>query len=482
VNFADKANWFATFALVSWPLVAFFLYQTRPVNQATLWTILGGQLLLPVGAAVKFPMIPQFDKVSIPNLAAFIGCILVLGRLPRLWSRFGLPEVLLLMLLIGPFVTSEFNTDPRVFPTFILPGETHYDALSAVVTQFIFLLPFFMGRQLLRSSTDNEEILRVLVIAGLIYSIPMLFEIRMSPQLHTWVYGFFPHDFSQQVREGGFRPVVFLGHGLIVAFFAMTTAVAAAAFWRTRTKILRLPATGIVMYLAGVLVLCKSLASLIYGAVLVPIVRFAKPQLQVRVAMILAGLVFSYPLLRTADLVPTEIILDAARSVSDDRADSLKTRFVQERQLLDHASDRLLFGWGRFGRSRNYDAESGRDMSITDGRWIITLGAYGLFGFLGEFGLLALTVFRAASALRLTKPGGDRIYLAALSLIVAINMVDLLPNATLSPWTWLLAGALVGRAEALRSIRRLPSSVDSKIFERQIRRTRSKLIENRNAP
>jgi hypothetical protein len=71
----------------------------------------------------------------------------------------------------------------------------------------------------------------------------------------------------------------------------------------------------------------------------------------------------------------------------------------------------------------------------------------------GEFGLLALTVFRAASALRFAKPAHDRIYLAALALIVAINMVELLPNATLSPWTWLLAGALLGRAQTLRSAR-----------------------------
>ena len=288
-------NWFSTVALVLWPMVAFFLYQTRPVNQATLWTILGGFLLLPVGATIKFEMVPQFDKVSIPNLAALIGCMLVLRRPPRLWYRFGLPEVLLLMWLVGPFITSELNTDPLVYGPIVLPGETQYDALSAVVAQFIFLIPFFLGRQLLRNSTDNEEILRVLVIAGLIYSLPMLFEIRMSPQLHTWIYGYFPHSFAQQVRDGGFRPVVFLGHGLAVAFFAMTTAVAAAAFWRTRTSILRLPAAGITAYLGAVLILCKSLGSLVYGAVLVPMVRFAKPRLQVRVAMVFAVIVFSYP-------------------------------------------------------------------------------------------------------------------------------------------------------------------------------------------
>src|SRR5260370_35172054 len=98
------------------------------------------------------------------------------------------------------------------------------------------MIPFLLGPQLLQNSTDGEDILRALAIAGLIYSVPMLFEIRVSPQLHTWIYGYFPNSFEQQMRDGGFRPVVFLGHGLIVAFFVMTTSVAAAAFSRTRTK------------------------------------------------------------------------------------------------------------------------------------------------------------------------------------------------------------------------------------------------------
>jgi hypothetical protein len=454
-------NWFSTFALVLWPMVAFLLYQTRPVNQATLWTILGGWLLLPAGAFIKFDMVPSFDKYSISNLAALIGCMLVLGRPPRLWYRLGLPEMLLLMLVISPFITSELNTDPLVYGAIVLPAETHYDSLSAVVAGFIFIVPFFLGRQLLRNSTDNEEILRVLVIAGLIYSLPMLFEIRMSPQLHSWVYGYFPHSFVQQVRDGGFRPVVFLGHGLAVAFFAMTTAVAAATFWRTRTRILQVPAAGATAYLGVILFLCKSLGSLIYGAVLIPMVRFATPRLQVRLAMIFAVMVFSYPLLRAADLVPTELMIDAAKLVEVERASSLKTRLDQEQQLLEHASRRLLFGWGRFGRNRIFDVEDGRDVSITDGRWIITLGVYGLFGFVAEFGLLTLTVLRAASALRFTESARDRIYLAALALIVAVSMVELLPNATLTPWTWLLAGALLGRAEALRSAPRAPSLANS---------------------
>ena len=44
---------------------------------------------------------------------------------------------------------------------------------------------------------DSEEILRVLIIAGLVYSVPMLFEIRLSPQLHNWIYGYYPSQFVQ---------------------------------------------------------------------------------------------------------------------------------------------------------------------------------------------------------------------------------------------------------------------------------------------
>ena len=31
----------------------------------------------------------------------------------------------------------------------------------------------------------------------------------MSPQLHYWFYGYYPSDFNQYMRDGGFRPMVF---------------------------------------------------------------------------------------------------------------------------------------------------------------------------------------------------------------------------------------------------------------------------------
>jgi hypothetical protein len=345
-------TWFATLALLSWPALALWLYRTQRASIATLWTILGAQLWLPVGAVVKIgPMIPALDKTSIPNLSALVGCALV-GRQARFLSaRFGLAEILLLMSAIGPFITSELNGDDIIVGHTFLPSVGHYEALSAAVNQLLFLLPFLLGRQILRTETENADILRVLVIAGLIYSLPILFEIRMSPQLHLWLYGYLT-AFATEIRDNGFRPVVFMGNGLLVAFFMMTTAVAAGALWRARIHVQRLPSGGVTAYLSVILFFCKSLGAISYGAALVPLVRLAKPQLQIRVALALASIALLYPVLRAADLVPTGPMVEFATSADADRAKSLQFRFDQEQQLLNHASERFLFGWGRFGRNR----------------------------------------------------------------------------------------------------------------------------------
>lgn len=442
-------NYFAYFALLAWPAVALFLYSRLPLARATIWTLLGGYLLLPMGTEIKIQMIPAFDKQSIPSLVALICCAMTARRLPKFWHGFGLVEILIVPMFVGPFITSMLNSDPiRSGETFI-PGVGAYDAGSAAVAALISLLPFFIGRQFLRNAEDNAEILRALVIAGLAYSLPILFEIRMSPQLHNWVYGYFPTSFLQQIREGGFRPAVFLGHGLLVAFFVMTATIAAAAFWRTQTRVSPLPPGGATGYLGLILVLCKTMGALVYCIVAVPLVRWASPRTQLRVACVLVTIALTYPLLRIADLVPTDSILSLANDISPARAESLDVRFENEKVLLDHAWERPWFGWGRYGRNRVYNGWMGRDNSVTDGYWIITLGVFGIVGFVATFGLLGLAVFRAAMALKFAQSTWESTYLAALGLIVAINIFDLLPNSTISSWTWLLVGGLLGRAEAL---------------------------------
>ena len=447
---AVAQNWLATVALLIWPLVAVWLFSTRPVNQATLWTVLGAYLLLPQGAIIKIADgIPQLDKSSIPALAALAGCLFFSRRSIRFWNGFGFAEVLLLMFLFGPLITSELNPDPVASGSVLLPGVGAYDGLSAGAAQFLIILPFLLGRQLLRGSADIEDILRTVVIAGLLYSLPILFEIRISPQLNYWLYGYFPSQFGQQVRFSGFRPMVFIGHGLGVAFFIMTATIAAMALWQTRTRVPLLKPAGVLSYLGVILVLCKGLAAVVYGAASLSLMRWTRPRLQLRIAAVIACIALLYPALRTADLVPTDYMVAAANFINEERAESLKFRFDHEQALFDKASQRLLLGWGRFGRNRLYD-DWGNDISVSDGDWVVTLGQFGLLGFLAKFGLLALPIFRAVGALKYVEFRRDGIYLAALALIMAISLIDLIPNASLIPLTWLFAGALLGRAEGLR--------------------------------
>jgi hypothetical protein len=444
------ANWIATLAFVAWPFLSAYLYSCRTRSEATIWTILGGLLILPDGTFIKFAMIPAFDKNSIPNLCIFVGCLLVSSRAKARPLRFGICEILLITYILSPLVTSLLNGDPILIGGTLLPGVGGYDGISTLLTQFLFVLSFLVGRRYLGNPGDVETILRALIVSGLAYSLPMLFEVRMSPQLSLWLYGYMP-SFGTEFRYGGFRPVVFMGNGLIVAFFMMTCVVASAAYWRMQARIVSVKPSIVTSYLSGILLLCKSAGALIYGIALGGLVRFASSRVQMRVAVILAFLALLYPILRTSDIFPNQFLVDLATSVDDERANSLRFRFDQEEALLNRASERFYFGWGRFGRSRIITEESGKDDSITDGRWIITMGQFGFVGFLAEFGLLVLPIFHAFRTRPLLQNQREQIFLAALTLIMAISVIDLLPNASLSTWTLLLAGALLGRSEALQA-------------------------------
>jgi hypothetical protein len=91
--------------------------------------------------------------------------------------------------------------------------------------------------------------------------------------------------------------------------------------------------------------------------------------------------------------------------------------------------------------------------TIADGAWVIDMGTFGWLGFIAEFGLGALPLLALAREALSRHAAPLNRYAAALALILAANLVDLLPNATLIPFTWLMAGALLGEAERLRSLR-----------------------------
>ena len=451
-------NAFAYLMLMIWPVACVVMFRRMGIERAIIWAILGGYLLLPPRAVFDLPLVPDFNKTSIPNLCALACCLWVAKRRVPIWPESRVMKVLLFLFLAGTIPTVLTNTDPILFysvfdaepVSFVtggLPGLRIIDVLSVGSQQAITLIPFVLGRAFLSSQTGQRELLLALLVGGLVYSLPALLEIRLSPQINIWVYGFFQHDFGQMMRQGGFRPIVFLPHGLWMAFFFMTSAAAAAVLFRMADRKSRprlLAATG---YLFCVLILCKSLGPLAYGIAVVPAILLAAPKVQIRIAVVFAGIAVLYPVLRDYGLVPLDRILGWAEAIHPDRAQSLGFRFQNEELLLERAHENWMFGWGGWGRNLVHDLTTGEIISIPDGEWIIVFGTFGWLGYLSKMGLLAVPLFLLLRHARHDRPTRT---VAALALILAITLIDMLVNAILTPYTWLIAGAVLGYTESAR--------------------------------
>ena len=248
--------------------------------------------------------------------------------------------------------------------------------------------------------------------------------------------------------------MVFLPHGLWVAFFAFMAMTAAFTIMRRSAPEERPKRMAIFLYLAFMLVICRSAGPLVYAFALMPLIFVLPPRWQMVMASLMAVLVIAYPTLRGAHLVPLDRIVEFANGLSPERAYSLTFRIENEEILLARAQERPLFGWGGYGRAFTHDPITGKTLNIADGAWVIIMGTYGWVGYFAEFGLTALPLLLlVVEALRHPKADLSP-WTAAVALILGANMVDLLPNATHIPFTWLLAGALLGETERLARLRR----------------------------
>ncbi len=437
-----------------WPLVTWVLYSRTSPEKALIWTILAGYLLLPPVIAINLPVVPNLDKETIPNLAALFMVLFVLKDRVPIMPQSLVGKGLIILFVLSPFATVLTNGDPVPNAHEDLQGMRVYDSIASVANQAIQLLPFFLARKYLATPDAMRAILVALVAAGVAYSVPMALESRLSPQLNVWIYGYFQHDFFQTIRFGGYRPVVFLQHGLWVAFFALMALMSAMTLLRVSPADNRPKYLFATLYLAAMLVICKSAGPVIYALVLTPMILFVPRRLQLVLAGALAAMVVVYPLLRGAHLVPLDQMLEAANRFDPNRALSFQFRITNEEQLLNRANERPWFGWGGYGRNLLYDPITGQGLSIADGAWIITLGIYGWLGYIALFGLLALPLILILREGLLQRSAAISPFTCAVALIFAVNMLDMLPNATLIPFTWLMAGALLGRAEALALARR----------------------------
>ena len=460
---------FAYLVLFSWPIAVVFLFKRFEFREALCWSIISGYLLLPNIIGFDLPLVPPFDKQLVVNLSAGAMCVILataalrrrklaetLGTANRgiikedpalsepfkiqrgqvlFWSLMGI-------LFLSTIITAMNNGEALIRGTRILRGLRMYDVLSINLSLFIMIVPFLLARRFLATPDAHFILLKVMVIACLAYSLLALWELRMSPQLNRQFYGWVPHQWKQLIRGGSYRPVVFMQHGLWLAIVFAMGAIAAIAMWRERIK----SSDGIKWLLAGiymftVVLLMNSLGAFIIVLMLLPIVFFLGVSVQLLMAAIISGIVLTYPMLRGSGYVPTEAIYESVAKINENRAGSLQFRFDNEEALLDHANAKPVAGWGTWGRNRVFN-DNGRDISTTDGYWVLIVGIYGWLGYIAQFGLLGITTIVFAMNRRRLKVTAAT---AGIAVIMAAALIDLIPNATQSPITWLFAGALMGR-------------------------------------
>lgn len=429
------------FGFVPLGLAMFRLY--RP-HVACLLALLISAMFLPERTEFDLPLLPPLSKHTMGTLVALAGCAWAAPRriLPRNLREKS--DWVLLALLLSALATALTNGESTKTVFGSLQGLSVRDAISMAVRDLLwFVVPFYLGRNLVRSPRELRTVLSMLAGAGLIYAILVLYESRMSPQLHKMVYGFHPNNFGKSLRLGGYRPMVFMQSGLAVAIFMLTSTMAGFALARARLSSRWMPSRAAAALLAFALVVCRSLGTLLYAAFVLPVLVLLSRR-GLRAAILgLALLVSVYPALRALHLFPTESIVSLASKINADRAESLGFRFENENEIVDRSGQKLLFGWGGYDRSM-VSVKTGYLIRAADGFWVIQLGQRGVVGLGLTIGLLVWPLFRAVRRLpRVTDPRAHAL-LGGLALIVAIRAFDMMPNGMYGVLPFFLAGALFG--------------------------------------
>lgn len=450
-----NANLFAQLLLFMWLPLSIVVASMMPREKALVVIFFGGTLFLPERLFFDFPVVPPIEKVSISGLSALVACWIMSARpgedrrIPFATKAFGGAMV------VGAICTALTNGDPVRFGIVKLPSMGLYDGVSLAIGFVMrIVLPYFLGQVLIKKPEHLKTLLVGMIVASLIYAPLVLFETRMSPQLNRWVYGFFQHSWRQMIRGDGFRAIVFMAHGLAVAFFMSQSLIALAGVGPLKGVRLPLPKFLAVLILIVCVISCKSMASMIYATIAAPVMWIGGRWMQFSLARVLALLVLAYPFAILYDLVQTDRLVEFAASYDVDRAQSLGFRFNNEHILLDRASEKFFFGWGGFTRNRIFDPVTGRDLTVVDGEWILRIGNYGFWNFLTFFGALLLPIFRAHKACKFADPQDQRV-LATMAMLLALSGVDLLPNSLFQVLPLLFAGALQSTSDELIRVGKL---------------------------
>lgn len=431
-------SWTVPVALYGWiPLVAIF-FAMMPAPRAVLLSYFAGWMFLPVANLDALGFFDYSKATAIPlvvtlAIVAFDGQRFLALR-PR-W--FDLP---IAVFCAVPLATSLSN------------DLGWYDGLSAMTYQTIgWGLPYLTGRLYFASAEGTKQLAMAMLFAGLAYAPLCLWEMRMSPQLHATLYGFHQHEWVQTLRGGGYRPMVFMQHGLMVGLWMCAASIVGVALWASGSvrRVWGIPISFAVLGLLATTVFCKSFGAITLlgvGVLALWTMRAARTALPMAVLLCIPTV---YVATRVSGAWAGGEMVAAVREVSDARADSLEFRINAEEKLRLKAEQQPVFGWGGWNRNlaRRFDDPTQTNLVTIDSLWIIVFGKN---GFVGLASLLAIFVLPVWILWQRCPPSfwdrGRAVWPWALALVFTLYALDSMVNAMINPVYLLMAGGLSGLA------------------------------------
>jgi len=421
--------------MFGWIPVVLCVFAVLPARRAALITFIAGWLFLPV-ARYQIQSLPEYNKASATCLAVFLGTMLFdTERFFRFRPK--LVDVVVVVFILCPIASSLSN------------GLGLYDGVSAALgNAMLWGLPYLIGRIYFEDVQSVHDLALGVFVGGLIYVPFCLWEMRMSPQLHFWAYGFTGYSaLTGMWRLGGWRPVVFMQNGLMLGIWMVNASLCGFWLWKTRAvkDVFGVPTHFLVPVLLVTTVLCRSSGAIVLLALGLIVLLATKRLRSALPITVLALIPIAYLALRAPGFWRAdELVKIGGRVFGPEREGSLYTRTHNEELLAARARERALFGWGGWGRSRIRD-EEGRDISLTDSLWIIVFGANGTVGLVAVTTMILLPVL----LLRFRLPPAYWTYPVVASPVVMALSVELwmwdnLSNAMLSPVYVAMIGALAG--------------------------------------
>ncbi|MFI4860298.1 MAG: O-antigen ligase domain-containing protein [Phycisphaerales bacterium JB063] len=428
-------------ALLAWPVVALVLFTWLPARRAAIAAYLGAWMFLPQKSPFVFESLPEYDKAAASAMGVLLGTLIfspgTFLRFKPTW--FDLPMLLWLAAPMFSAIANDVGHGSVM--------KSAYGGMTMIVTQtMVWGIPYYMGRCYLRDFAGLRELATCIFMAGLIYAPLCLLEVRLAPRLHLWVYGSHAHSFVQTIRLGGFRPTVFMQHGLMVGLFMCSATVVGFWLWLSGTvkSMWSMPMSWLVGFMIVTSLLCKSAGAIVLMTMAIGALLMLY-YLNTRVAVIAMILIApTYVVTRSAGLWTGEQLVTIAEDVfGAERAGSIEGRMSNEDRFTERAEERPIFGWSGWNRFQVVD-EWGKLQTTPDGMWVI---ARGQFGFVG---LVALGSFLLTPAILLSTRFGERLWLrpefgptVALTMITLMFTIDSLLNAMISPMYVLAAGGLI---------------------------------------